>query len=145
MGLRQLVSMHSQLKAKSIVAEQGFEILKRLMTLVMSKETERMLQFEGPADTQHGRSSDSTQRTSDSIGVATQSNSATRAEDSVPSTDLPGTSHDDLMRDSRTDIPEDSAQMAHSDLGFCEDPLVTQALLDFEQAMSYDPNGVLGV
>ncbi|KAF3806862.1 hypothetical protein GCG54_00007112, partial [Colletotrichum gloeosporioides] len=144
MGLRQLISMHSQLKAKSIVAEQGFEILKRLMTLVMSKETERMLQFEGPADTQHGCSSDSTQRTSDSIEVATQSNSATRAGESLPSTDFQGTSQDDLMDDSRPDIPEDPAQMARSDLGFCEDPLVTQALLDFEQAMSYDPNGVLG-
>ncbi|KAF4866607.1 Multidrug resistance regulator 1 [Colletotrichum siamense] len=144
MGLRQLVSMHSQLKAKSIVAEQGFEILKRLMTLVMSKETERMLQFEGPADKHHGRSSDSTQRTSSSIEVATQSNSATGAGESLPSTDFQGTSQDDLMSDSRPDIPEDSAQMSRSDLGFCEDPLVTQALLDFEQAMSYDPNGVLG-
>ncbi|KAF4900577.1 hypothetical protein CGCVW01_v013427 [Colletotrichum viniferum] len=121
MGLRQLVSMHSQLKAKSIVAEQGFEILKRLMTLVMSKETERMLQFEGPADKHHGR-----------------------AGESLPSTDFQGTSQDDWMSDSRPDIPEDTAQMGRSDLGFCEDPLVTQALLDFEQAMSYDPNGVLG-
>ncbi|KAK2730788.1 tall aerial hyphae-4 [Colletotrichum kahawae] len=133
MGLRQLISMHSQLKAKSIVAEQGFEILKRLMTLVMSKETERMLQFEGPTNKQHGCSSDSTQRTSGSIEAVTESTTAMRAGESLVSTYLREKSHDAFMSGSRPEIPEDSAQTARSDLGFCEDPLVTQALLDFEQ------------
>ncbi|KAF0327431.1 hypothetical protein GQ607_005292 [Colletotrichum asianum] len=59
-------------------------------------------------------------------------------------TDKPTTVEFKPISDAAPDIPEDSAQMARSDLGFCEDPLVTQALLDFEQAMSYDPNGVLG-
>ncbi|GAW15571.1 hypothetical protein ANO14919_049850 [Xylariales sp. No.14919] len=42
-GLRKLMGIHAALKAKCIVAEQGTEVLKKLISLVMAKEMHHMM------------------------------------------------------------------------------------------------------
>lgn len=46
MGLRRLMEVQTQLKSKSIIAEQGFGILKTLMSLILEKEAKELLDFE---------------------------------------------------------------------------------------------------
>ena len=50
LGIRRLLGMQSSLKSDSIIAEQGLKILKRLLSLVMKKETDHMLGVEAKAD-----------------------------------------------------------------------------------------------
>ncbi|KAL1624023.1 hypothetical protein SLS56_008005 [Neofusicoccum ribis] len=50
MGIRRLMEMQSRLKTKSIVAEQGLEVLKKLMSLVLAKEMEKMFEFQDKND-----------------------------------------------------------------------------------------------
>lgn len=48
LGIRRLIEMQASLKLDSIVAEQGLQLLKRLLALVMRKETQCMLRFGSP-------------------------------------------------------------------------------------------------
>ncbi|KAF6805970.1 tall aerial hyphae-4 [Colletotrichum musicola] len=132
MGLRQLMSAQSRLKDKSIVAEQGFKVLKKLMMLVISKETEKMLDFETPsADREEDESNHATQ---------TQRSQGRERED-----------HDNSPVASCIAVQADlginhlgTSNFSNEELGFSEDPSIAQTLLDFEQAIgqtTHDPFG----
>ncbi|CAK7224882.1 hypothetical protein SBRCBS47491_005705 [Sporothrix bragantina] len=47
MGVRSLMAMQAALQESSILAAQGLDILKKLITLVLQKETEEMFDFGG--------------------------------------------------------------------------------------------------
>ncbi|OHF00942.1 tall aerial hyphae-4 [Colletotrichum orchidophilum] len=138
-GLRQLMEMHSQLKSKSVVAEQGLNILTKLMKLVMTKEMERMLQLDGPPQTitsPHGRE-DVTNGCLDSIQATARGNetaakvSSSNMNQTTPQQETPA-----------VDLDEDVT----ASLSFSEDPLITQALSEFEQSKSktsLSDNGLL--
>ncbi|CAK7228833.1 hypothetical protein SCUCBS95973_007012 [Sporothrix curviconia] len=49
MGVRSLMAMQAALQESCIMAAQGLGILKKLITLVLQKETEEMFEFGGPA------------------------------------------------------------------------------------------------
>lgn len=49
LGIRRLISMLVALKSRTVLAEQGLELLRKLLKLVMEKETEKMLCMSPPA------------------------------------------------------------------------------------------------
>ncbi|KAF6810888.1 tall aerial hyphae-4 [Colletotrichum plurivorum] len=132
MGLRQLMSAQSQLKGNSIVAEQGFKVLKKLMMLVISKETERMLDFE----------SSSADREQDETNQATGTQCPRGREREDP---------DNSPMASRIAVQTDlgidhlgTSDFSNQELGFSEDPLIAQTLLEFEQAIGQTTHDSFG-
>lgn len=118
------MSAQSQLKARSIVAEKGFKVLKKLMMLVISKETERMLEFETPsADRDQDESNQATR---------TQRPQGREREDHDNSPVASGIAVQANLGIDHLGTSNFSAQ----ELGFSEDPLIAQTLLDFEQGKS---------
>ncbi|KAK1484033.1 tall aerial hyphae-4 [Colletotrichum tamarilloi] len=135
MGLRKLMEMHSQLKSKSVVAEQGLNILTKLMKLVMTKEMERMLHLDIPPPTetdQNGRDIE-TRASLNAIEVTGQSPNR-----------IPIDSNSNINQITLQQSPPaaDLVEDATASLSFSEDPIITQALSEFEQIMMYDINGV---
>ncbi|KAK1515856.1 tall aerial hyphae-4 [Colletotrichum costaricense] len=135
MGLRKLMEMHSQLKSKSVVAEQGLNILTKLMKLVMTKEMERMLHLDIPPQTetdQNGRDIE-TRASLNAIEVTGQSPNR-----------IPIDSNSNINQITLQQSPPaaDLVEDATASLSFSEDPIITQALSEFEQIMMYDINGV---
>lgn len=138
MGLRRLMEMQTQLKSKSIIAEQGFEILKTLMSLLLEKEAKRLLDFE-------------TKGTDDQISLNAQHlvplpRSAHPAD--IQASDQSTVSPMDISKDNLTGIalPANSPSLVDDenvlrfDIG--EDPSMIQALFNFEQgeiSTSYAP------
>lgn len=53
LGIRRLMEMQMLLKPKSIIAEQGHELMKKLVSLVLAKELDKMLDFAAPASDAH--------------------------------------------------------------------------------------------
>lgn len=54
LGLRRLMAMQHRLKPRSIVAEQGLNILARLMSLIISKEIKQTFDFESETNQSDG-------------------------------------------------------------------------------------------
>ncbi|KXH56742.1 tall aerial hyphae-4 [Colletotrichum salicis] len=151
MGLRKLMEMHSQLKSKSVVAEQGLNILTKLMKLVMTKEMERMLHLDVPPQTE----SDQNERENESSGSSNAIEVTARGTEIT--TIGPSSNIDQNALQQRTPAA-DVADNANATLSFSEDPIITQALSEFEQSkgkalhdsseltsvlvMMYDVNGV---
>ncbi|KAL0766953.1 hypothetical protein CaCOL14_010524 [Colletotrichum acutatum] len=135
MGLRKLMEMHSQLKSKSVVAEQGLNILTKLMKLVMTKEMERMLHLDVPPQTGSDQSGRDNETSGSSITIeVTSRGTETNAMDP---------SSNNIQTALQQSTPAaDMAEDAATSLSFSEDPIITQALSEFEQIMMYDINGV---
>ncbi|KAJ0326946.1 hypothetical protein COL5a_006502 [Colletotrichum fioriniae] len=133
MGLRKLMEMHSQLKSKSVVAEQGLNILTKLMKLVMTKEMERMLHLDVPPQPEPDQTGEDDETSGSSNAVeATAQGTETNAIDS--SSNINQTT----LRQSTpaAEMVED----ATASLSFSEDPVITQALSEFEQSKTNSPN-----
>lgn len=145
MGIRRLMEMQSRLSSRSIVAEQGLGILKKLMSLVLNKERKEMLEFPRPSDqaevaveTEGGR------RAEDNFDGAARDAEEARGAVEERREACERTSHVDDHDDQAVDsiiVDTASAYMpasgsgvnASPELSFYEDPTITQALLDFEQ------------
>ncbi|KAK1675412.1 fungal-specific transcription factor domain-containing protein [Colletotrichum godetiae] len=135
MGLRKLMEMHSQLKSKSVVAEQGLNILTKLMKLVMTKELERMLHLDVPPQTEPNRKGRDNE-SSGSLNAVEVTARGTEITTIGPSSNI---DHNALQQCTPA---ADTVDDATASLSFSEDPIITQALSEFEQIMMYDINGV---
>ncbi|KAH8588449.1 fungal-specific transcription factor domain-containing protein [Bisporella sp. PMI_857] len=147
-GIRGLMEMQTTLKSKSIAAAQGFDILRNLLSLVMAKEIKNMFEIQSPT------AADEAQIAKD---FPTSRVENTGPSLSQPYRDLPllrptiDSSGARLSCDK--DFPDDNCEwmsMAReglscsTDFGFCENPSMTEALLDFEQAIGYPVSNVTG-
>lgn len=143
MGIRRLMEMQSRLRARSIVAEQGLGILKKLMSLVLTKEMKEMLEFPRPGDEAAPAPAVIDERGADDnlgrapcfaqearVPVDVQSEACQRKNQSV---------HPVSVDEASVVIPPAGAgnNIATQSFNFYEDPAITQALLDFEQGMCY--------
>lgn len=146
MGIRRLMEMQSRLSARSIVAEQGLGILKKLMELVLTKEMKEMLEFprrpseETAAAVHVDRADDNNLNTK----TSRDAHETRITVDENCEASQTASRRDDQLADSVSDktcavvMPTDGTD-ADSCPGFTfyEDPAITQALLDFEQGMLY--------
>lgn len=129
LGMRRLMAMQAQLKTRSIVAEQGYMILKKLISLVVQKEMEKMLEVPEPHDEETGDSGnlrnelavgDSASETQANLGTALGLTDAGEGfQGGLDANFLPSSEGLDALS-----------------FVFYEDPTVTQALIDFEQGSS---------
>lgn len=144
MGIRRLMEMQSRLRAKSIVAEQGLGILKKLMSLVLTKEMKEMLEFSRPSDDAAEASALGDVRdVEDNVNGPPQDRQEAQAsvddrcEARQAASRLEGQALDTIVVDADS-VPmlEASSDAVESPgFSFYEDPTITQALLDFEQGM----------
>lgn len=144
MGIRRLMEMQSRLSARSIVAEQGLGILKKLMSLVLTKEMKEMLDFSRPKDDAVEVESLSDARDVDNIpnrlpqdGQEVQVSIDERRETRQTTSRLDDQSADSINvdADSTPTLTDSAGAVASPEFSFYEDPSITQALLDFEQGM----------
>lgn len=139
MGIRRLMEMQSRLRARSIVAEQGLGILKKLMSLVLTKEMKEMLEFPRPGD-EHATAAAVTdvRGAGDNLGGAPRELEAGEDPEACEAASrLEGRSANRVPVDAAPVImPEAAAGGAASPgFSFYEDATITQAMLDFEQGM----------
>lgn len=130
LGMRRLMAMQAQLKTRSIVAEQGYMILKKLISLVVQKEMEKMLEVPELND-EEAQESGHPQRNELAVGDNTSETQANLGT-------ILGLIDADEGFQSGLDanfLPSSEGLDALS-FDFYEDPTVTQALIDFEQGSS---------
>lgn len=130
LGMRRLMAMQAQLKTRSIVAEQGYMILKKLISLVVQKEMEKMLEDPEPYDAEVQESSH-LQRNELAVGddtSETQPNLGTELSLTDTGEDFQGGLDANFL--------PSSEELDALSFDFYEDPTVTQALIDFEQGSS---------
>lgn len=129
MGLRRLMEMQTRLKSKSIIAEQGFGILKTLMSLILEKETKEIFDFES-------------NEVDDQISLNSQNllpHSRSPPQADVQVGDQLTASHVETSKDTLTGIalPANSPSFISDQnilrFDICEDPSMIQALFNFEQ------------
>ncbi|QYT04342.1 Zn(2)-C6 fungal-type domain-containing protein [Trichoderma simmonsii] len=146
MGIHGLIEMQTILQPQSIAAAQGLEILRNLMSLVMAKEINSMFEVRPPAMV------DEQQISGD---PPTSSNQDLAIDPDQRQRDLlnsqPATSSSEVQLQRHTVLPEDDHEpttvasdflMGNTEFSFCENPSMTEALLDFEQVISYPPSDV---
>jgi hypothetical protein len=130
LGLHRLVDMQAQMRSKSIVAEQGFAVLKKLLRLVLLKETELMLQFperENVICEETGTYSHDRRALLGASEVLIVERRESRSrQDELGDPLQTGTSI------SATSLPDLAAQL---DFEFFEDPVISQAVAEFEKGM----------
>lgn len=147
LGIRRLMEMQVSLKPDSLVADQGLEILKKLSSLVMKKETKTMLTF-GSRETEQGLpnlESEAAHTGSDSHEepLARTTYNALSIGDSrqhAVFSATPGASPDRAMqtqtqtRDVQEEISCFTNPAADMEVSsFCEDILMTETMFDVEQ------------
>lgn len=146
MGIRRLMEMQSRLSARSIVAEQGLGILKKLMELVLTKEMKEMLSFpRRSSEDEPGATvvdDDEIVDVDDSIGAPQDVN---RPRDRMEYrheasrvTNVPILQASQTIPSETDDVfaIDDENTAGSPGFDFYEDPTITQALLDFEQGIS---------
>ncbi|KAL1848919.1 hypothetical protein Daus18300_013428 [Diaporthe australafricana] len=152
MGIRRLMEMQSRLRARSIVAKQGLGILKKLMALVLKKEMKQMLEFprstdevEVPAEDEAIRDDNINRSSRNSeneraLSVHHQAETETHPEACHMRSHTDGQSADQIAIDSSELLISDPGPGAATTPGFnfYEDPIITQALLDFEEGPELD-------
>lgn len=137
-GLRKVMCMQSQLKGSSAVAAQGLVLLQRLTKLYMEKELRFMLSAPTSQETFAGRGHEEsrTNRSTPSKAGATQIPPAS----GNPSHQIAGDPTASRMPDI---IPEDQSTTPGWD--FQQDPIMTEAFMNFESMMSsYSEQGLQG-
>ncbi|WZH39192.1 putative fungal-specific transcription factor [Fusarium acuminatum] len=145
LGMRQLMQVQTMLKDKSIVASQGLDIMRKLMSLVMAKEIDAMFETEPPSTT--------TEHTRTSIPAY-----VSRDEDLMVNSgeDDPEQNPASIQTDVLTDIGLDLQTLGNTNVitaeannmtyegqnvDFCENNLLNDALLEYEQGMSNSESG----
>ncbi|PTB40341.1 hypothetical protein M441DRAFT_90611 [Trichoderma asperellum CBS 433.97] len=136
MGLRRLMEMQSRLKSKSIIAEQGFRILKTLMSLILEKEAKKIFNFESTG-------------VDDQISLNPRNllpHPRSPHQEDLQVGDQFIASPVEKSKDALTgaDLPEDSPSFIENDNIFrfdiCEDPSMIQALFQLEQGFEINTN-----
>jgi hypothetical protein len=141
LGIRRLMEMQVSLKPNSIVADQGHQLLKKLLSLVMRKETQSMLDFgsqeleppnqyrmaEANSPT-HSAPSSQNVRAGD-MGVVSESLRSQPIGSSVSPDRHPSTER--AHNEPPPLLPETSMQAPSLD--FCEDIFMSQTMLEIEQ------------
>lgn len=142
MGIRRLMEMQSRLRARSIVAEQGLGILKKLMSLVLTKEMKEMLEFPRPGEeAAPALAVIDQQGADDNVGGAPRAAQEARVtiDERDEACQTKNQSVDPISVDAASVIipPAGAGGSTGQGFSFYEDPVITQALLDFEQGMCY--------
>ncbi|KAF4964557.1 hypothetical protein FSARC_7516 [Fusarium sarcochroum] len=140
LGMRRLMQVQSLLKDKSIVASQGLDIIKKLMSLVMAKEVDAMFETEPP--------STAVEQTRTSIHIHgdqgkdiirnSREGSEQRPislESDVPTNAFLNPQSVDYMNNDMTDAG--SMTFEGQNFDFCENNFLNEALLEYEQATSF--------
>ncbi|KAJ4264550.1 hypothetical protein NW762_005752 [Fusarium torreyae] len=139
MGMRRVMQVQHLLKDKSIVAAQGLDITKKLMSLVMAKEVDAMFETEPPSTVVE-------QTRTSAPGYAGQGEVTARNSGEGPEPRPGSLEPDVLARDSSNPQPVGDmndtidAGTITSDgqnLDFCENNFLNEALLEYEQATSF--------
>ncbi|RTE72904.1 hypothetical protein BHE90_012679 [Fusarium euwallaceae] len=135
MGIRRLMQIQALLKEKSIVAAQGLDITTRLMSLVMAKEVDAMFEVGSGGQTAGNRFMDYG-RGDPSTGMSVE-RSSEQAPAQAPvevsaadDRDLPELSHIGLASETISGTFDDQL------LDFCENTFMTEAVLEYEQAIT---------
>ncbi|RLL95848.1 hypothetical protein CFD26_101974 [Aspergillus turcosus] len=148
-GLHRLMSIQAKLKARSLLATQGLDILQRLTKLVLDKELSMMLDVSKPIGWS-GRHSGvdvdlSAVRTGTHSPKPSSSGNRTRtphdAAGAVMPTDRQWTVSGCLNTqetETREEMPEPNSDGNFSHLQFVEDASVSEALYDFDQGESIE-------
>ncbi|KAK9366291.1 fungal-specific transcription factor domain-containing protein [Lipomyces kononenkoae] len=142
-GLHKLMGMQLILKARSILAAQGLEILQQLTKLVVAKELEAMVDLSRPsgltdlqsdpiADAHSLTPADGTHKMSGMSDAPAQYGPPQLIELSE-NPPAPGVT---LASDSRSNGSNLEPMNGAALFEYVEDPAMSQALLDFEQALS---------
>ncbi|KZF23018.1 hypothetical protein L228DRAFT_141513 [Xylona heveae TC161] len=145
-GVRALMEMQGLLKPKSVAAGQGLDILRNLMSLVMAKEIDSMFEMEQPASVNETESANQ----SSVLNLPHQSADQHCERERQPGSqfrtatlptqrecDMNSSEPDQNLLDAplQLDMPFDC-----TNFDFCENPSITEALLDFEQVINYPPS-----
>ncbi|KAF2135601.1 uncharacterized protein K452DRAFT_363064 [Aplosporella prunicola CBS 121167] len=150
LGIRRLMEMQSRLKSKSIVAEQGLGILKKLMSLVLLKEKEKMFEFpEGPVDEERGREPANSRSGFETMSIAEADSHGAGSGQSAVMPERPADQNSQQTVEIRPSgvepmQPATTSNTEELPFDFCEDPIMAQALIDFEQAMTNVPDASSG-
>jgi hypothetical protein len=135
LGLHRLVDMQARMRSKSIVAEQGFAVLKKLLRLVLLKEAELMLQFperENVICEETGTYSHYQRELLGDPQVLTiERRESESRQDELGDPLQIGTSI------AATSLPDPASQL---DFEFFEDPVISQAVAEFEKGMCSNEN-----
>jgi hypothetical protein len=139
LGMRQLMQVQAMLKDKSIVASQGLEIMRKLMSLVMAKEIDAMFETEPPTTiVEHTRTSIPACVTGDEDPMI---NSREEDPEQNPAGIQTGVLID-IDLDPQTlgnanSITAEANNMTYEgqNVDFCENNLLNDALLEYEQGM----------
>ncbi|KAH8429095.1 transcription factor domain-containing protein [Aspergillus melleus] len=130
-GLRQLMGIQEKLKSRSIMAEQGLEILQRLTKLVMEKELSVMLDLSKP-----GTTSSNTPRADVPSQSVTLNDSSAVANPTMapryPNT-APRSIGDPTMPPVETDLADTSTMLNDPPFQYMENFAFSGALDDFDQ------------
>jgi hypothetical protein len=145
LGMRQLMQVQTMLKDKSIVASQGLEIMRRLLSLVMAKEIDAMFETEPP------------NTIIDHTGTSIPANMSRDEDPMVDSVEEdpeqnPASIQTDVLANISLDLQTlgnansttaEANNMTYEgqDVDFCENNLLNDALLEYEQGMSNSKSG----
>ncbi|RMJ10671.1 hypothetical protein CDV36_009714 [Fusarium kuroshium] len=135
MGIRRLMQIQALLKEKSIVAAQGLDITTRLMSLVMAKEVDAMFEVGSGGQTAGNRFIDYGRGDPSTVMSVERSSEQAPAQAPVEVSaaddrDLPELSHIDLASETISGTFDDQL------LDFCENTFMTEAVLEYEQAIT---------
>lgn len=126
MGIRQIMQMQSLLKDKSIIADQGLVITKRLMALVMTKEMNLMFDTKPPTEGSTGQTNvdlnDSTTHNLNQSPKETTQQESTDIRGAPCQSDTGANTHGSSYN-TRTD-------------DFCENTFMAEAVMEYEQGKS---------
>lgn len=131
-GLRKLMNMQRSLKAASSVAAQGLELLERLTRLLMEKELRFMLDTTPRQESlgQHDQASE---------GDYLTRPHATESQTAQPPVDPNESMQNQLANGQSLAVaadPSSTGPSADIELEFRQDPVMTEAFLDFESSRS---------
>ncbi|KAF2812695.1 uncharacterized protein BDZ99DRAFT_518510 [Mytilinidion resinicola] len=138
MGVRSIMKKQTQLKNKSIVAEQGLQVLEKLIELVLKKEMDKMLEIEVP--TTKGARNEPRAIEED----RTASQSLTHPNDLTIPQASERVVQEDLQPADEADHSADYETTGDNYFDFCEDTSMTQALMDLGLMASDGLNGSVG-
>lgn len=131
MGIRRLMEMQSRLRARSIVAEQGLGVSKKLLSLVLTKEMEKMLEM--PHQTEEtGNEVEAAQNAQGTC--STSGKRQTQTENKLGESDSSNGHAVDRPSIEVASVSTSATNTAANlTLDFYEDPMIAQALQEFEQ------------
>jgi len=130
LGIRRLMQMQVSLKSDSVVANQGFQLLRKLFALVMKKETDMMLTVGDPGNEL------SDPNDSSRSGLSSSDPTLRVEEDLVQSGVHPtveGIPHSTVLAQDFQDTISMNTLDTIESCSFSEDALMTQTMLDIEQ------------